>query len=147
MEFAFKSYKIIKTKSYIKKNSLFFMLDGVYRSSTNWVVVEQSLKTVCFSYWKICNKTVKKTLSSSIARTIQPIINGITFFMDSYCKWTSKQALAICFEALLFKVLAIQLNYKCYQVAQLKNNYSFQYKGNKALIFQFRVVNLKKKSK
>jgi hypothetical protein len=75
------------------------------------------------------------------------VISGITFLMRPKTNRASKQVVATSFEALLFKMLAIKLNYKFYRQAQLKNNYSFQYKDNKILVFQFRVTELKKNSK
>ena len=35
MELNFKNHKITKTKMYLKKSSLFFLFDGVYRKSNN----------------------------------------------------------------------------------------------------------------
>ena len=35
MEFNFKNHKITKTRIYLKKNSLFFLFDGVHRNSNN----------------------------------------------------------------------------------------------------------------
>jgi hypothetical protein len=67
--------------------------------------------------------------------------------MNPQTNWVSKQVLTNSFEALLFKMLVIKLNHKYYWRVQLKNSYSFQYKENKILVFQFRITDLKKKSK
>ena len=53
----------------------------------------------------------------------------------------------VSFELLSLYTLAIKLNNKIYHKNQLKKNYYFNYKVNKLLIFQFKVVNLKKESK
>ena len=147
MEFTFKNYKIIKTKNYIKKNNLFFFFGGVNRNSNDWILLEQSLKHVNFNYYKIFNKTTKKTLNNSIYKTIKPAINGITFIIKPKSKQLLKQILITSFEPLLFNMLAITLNNKMYQTTQLNNNYSLNYKDNKILIFKFVITNLKKKSK
>jgi hypothetical protein len=147
MEFTSKNYKIIKTKNYIKKNNLFFFFGGVNRNSNDWILVEQDLKNIHFNYYKIFNRTTKKTLSNSIYKIIKPAINGITFLIKPKTKQMSKQVLMASFEPLLFNMLAIKLNNKIYQITQLKNNYSLIYKDNKILTFQFGVTNLKKKSK
>ena len=147
MEFNFKNHKITKTRIYLKKNSLFFLFDGVHRNSNNWVLAEQNLKSIYFNYCKMCNRTSKKTLENSICRAIKPIVNGITFLMNPQNKWVSKQIVTTCFEALLFKMLAIKLNHKFYRTIQLKTSYSFQYKDSKILVFQFRIADLKKSSK
>jgi len=147
MEFTSKNYKIIKTKDYIKKNNLFFFFGGVNRNSNDWILVEQGLKSINFNYYKIFNRTAKKTLNNTIYKTIKPAINGITFLIKPKAKQLSKQVLISSFEPLLFNMLAIKLNNKIYQTTQLKNNYSLSYSDNKILIFQFGIANLKKKSK
>jgi hypothetical protein len=147
MKFTSKNYKIIKTKDYMKKNNLFFFFGGVNRNSNDWILVEQSLKNMNFNYYKIFNKTTKKTLTDSIFNTIKPAINGIKFLIKPKTKQISKQILMTSFEPLLFNMLAIKLNNKIYQATQLKNSYSLNYKDSKLLICQFGIVNLKKKSK
>ena len=147
MEFTSKNYKIIKTKDYIKKNNLFFFFGGVNRNSNDWILVEQGLKSINFDYYKIFNRTAKKTLNNTIYKTIKPAINGITFLIKPKAKQLSKQVLITSFEPLLFNMLAIKLNNKIYQTTQLKNSYSLSYSDNKILIFQFGIANLKKKSK
>jgi hypothetical protein len=74
-------------------------------------------------------------------------ITGTTFLINSQISGVSKRVLLNSFELLLFKVLALKLNHKCYSAVQLKNNDSFCYRDNKILIFQFRITDLKKKSK
>lgn len=147
MKFNFKNYKITKTKTYIKKNSFFFFVDGVHRNSNNWVLVVQSLKSVYFAYWKISNKIAKKTLNGSICKVLTWAITGTTFLISSQTNGVSKRVLLNSFELLLFKVLVLKLNHKCYRAVQLQNNDSFRYRDNKILIFQFRIADLKKKSK
>ena len=86
-------------------------------------------------------------LENSICRAIKPTIKGITFLMNPQNKWVSKQNVNTCFEALLFKMLAVKLNHKFYRTFQLKTSYSFQYRDSKILVFQFRIADLKKSSK
>lgn len=111
------------------------------------MLVEQNLKSIHFNYWKICNRTTKKTLENSICQAIKPTVNGITFLMNPQNKWVSKQSISTCLEALLFQMLAIKLNHKFYRTLQLKTSYSFQYKDSKILVLQFRIADLKKNSK
>ena len=144
MEFTSKNYKIIKTKTYLKKNNLFFFFCGIHRNSNDWILVEQGLKSINFNYYKIFNRTAKKTLNNSIYKSIKPTINSITFLIKPKTKQISKQVLIASFEPLLFNMLAIKLNNKIYQTTQLKNNYSLNYRDNKMLIFQFGITNLKK---
>ena len=109
--------------------------------------MEQSLKSINFAYWKISNQIAQKTFNGSICKVITPAITGITFVTNPQTNGVSKYVLTNFFEALLFKMLAIKLNNKCYRTAPLKNNSSFHYKDNKIVFFQFRITNLKKKSK
>lgn len=147
MEFTSKDYGIIKTKNYIKKNKLFFFLCGIHKNSNDWILVEQSLKSINFNSYKIFNKTTEKTLNCSIYKTVKPAINGITFLVEPKTKQLSKQTLITFFEPLLLNMLAIKLNNKIYQTTLLKNNYSLSYKNNKIFIFQFGITGLKKNSK
>lgn len=74
-------------------------------------------------------------------------MSGITFVMNPNDKAVSKQLVTTFFEALLFKMLAVKLNHKFYRIIQITKNYSFHYKDSKVLIFQYRIADLKKKSK
>ena len=147
MELNSKDYKITKTKNYMKKNSLFFFFNGITRNSEDWILLEQNLKSIGFNYYKIFNKTTKKSVNNSIFRAIKPVINSITFLIKPTNTKLSKQVLVNSFEPLFFYMLAMKINNKIYQTAQLKYNYSISYKNNKIFLFQFGVANLKQKSK
>lgn len=110
-------------------------------------LVEQGLKNINFNYYKIFNRTAKKTLKNSIYKNIKPTINSITFLIKPKIKQLVKKILITNFEPLLFNMLAIKINNKIYEPTQLKNSYSLNYSDNKILIFQFGVTHLKKKSK
>lgn len=144
MEFSSKEYTIKKTKNYITKNNLFFFFHGINRKSNDWINVEKELKKMSFSYYKILNKTLKKTIHYSIYTNISPLINSVTFLLKpSNNKEITKQTLLTSFEPLIFLILAIKLNNKIYSKNQLINNYSFNYKENKLLFFQFNITNIK----
>lgn len=93
------------------------------------------------------NKIAKKTLNGSTCKAITSAITGTTFLISFQINGISKRVLLNSFETLLFKVLSLQLNHKCYRAVHFKNNDSFCYRDNKILIFQFRLADLKKKSK
>ena len=144
MQINFKNYKIKKTKNYIKKNNLYFFFNGINKNSNSWILVEQNLKTINFDYYKIFNKTARKIINESIYKNIKETINSITFLIKLKTTKLLKQILITSFEFLLFNILAIKLNQKIYQVIQIKKNYSLNYQNTKALIFQFKLTNLKK---
>lgn len=148
MEFSSKEYHIKKTKNYIMKNNLFFFFNGINRKSNDWISIEQEIQNLSFSYYKILNKISKNTLNDSIYANISPLINSVTFLFkplinNDNSKEITKQKILTNFEPLLFILLAIKLNNKVYSKNQLINNFSFKYKENKLLFFQFNTTNIK----
>ena len=71
-------------------------------------------------------------------------MNSLTFLIKPKTNQLSKQILIANFESILFNLLAIKINNKVYQMIQLKKNYSLEYQNNKKLIFQFKIINLRK---
>jgi hypothetical protein len=139
------TYKLNKTKNYIKSNNLIFFLNGINKNSNDWVITEQKLKTLKLNYYKIFNKTTIKALKNSIYFSTIPMVYGIVFFIKPQ---TETQTLAVKnvstnLESLFFTVLALKLNNKVYSAKQLKSNNSFKYKENGLLTAQFYTTNLK----
>ena len=145
MKFSAKDYATSKTKKYIKTNSLFFFFHGVNQNYKDWLITEQNLKSINFSYYKVFNKKTNEALKNSIFKTIQSIIKSITFLIKPIykCKQISKKTLLNNFEPLLFVMLIIKLNNKIYKINQIKTINSFNYDKNKLILFQFNVSNSK----
>lgn len=145
MKFTAKEYNIKKTKKYFHSNNLFIFFNGVNLNSNDWILIEQKLKKINFAYYKIFNKTSKKTLQTSIHLNITALINGITFLLKpiSHSKELTKETLLNNFEPLMFTFLSVKLNNKMYSKDQFKNIFSFNYKENKLLFFQFGIANMK----
>ena len=144
MQINFKNYKIKKTKNYIKKNNIYFFFKGPNKNAKNWILIEQNLKLINFTCYKIFNKTSKKLINQSVYRNIKEAINGITFLIKPNFSKISKEILITNFESLLFNVLVIKLNNKIYQKTQIEKNYSLNYRNTKKLLFQFKLTSLKK---
>ena len=143
MKFNYKNFKIKKTKNYMKKNKLFIFVSSIGNSLKNPIFMEQKLKNINFSYYKIYNKTVRKALKSSIYyRAIKFVLNSTIFLIKPKIKKLLKQILYINFK--FYNFLILKLNNKIYKTIQLKKNYSLNYKINKLFIFKFAVINLKK---
>jgi hypothetical protein len=144
MEFNSKDYKIVKTKSYLKKTPLFFFLNTINHDSNDWVISEQNLKNLNLNYYKVFNKLTNNILKNSIYNNTQ-IVNGITFFIkpSKNSKTLPKQVIVDNFEILLFTLLAIKLNNKIYTITHFKNSNSLEYKENKLALYQFGTLNLK----
>jgi len=115
--------------------------------SNDWLLVEQGLKHINFNYYKIFNRTTKKTFKNSIYKTTEPTVNSITFLIKPKINQLFKQILITNFEPLLFNMLAIKINNKIYQTTCLKQSHSLNYNENKLLIYQFGITQIKKKSK
>jgi hypothetical protein len=153
MKFTSKEYNIAKTKKYFQSNNLFIFFNGINLNSDNWILIEQKLKKINFSYYKIFNTTSKKILQNSIHISKAALVSSITFLFKpiSTFQEITKDTLLNSFEPMLFTILALKLNNKIYSKDQLKKLFSFKYKENKLLLFHFGVVNIKllmiKKSK
>ena len=145
MQLTSKKYKIIKTKNYIKENNLFFFFNSINRNSNDGIIIEQNFKKLNFNYYKIFNKTSKKTLNSSIYKNSTELVNSITLLIkpSSHENELTKPTLLNSFQPLLFNILAIKLNNKIYSKPQLKEMFTFNYKDIKLMLFQFGVTNLK----
>lgn len=146
MKFDAKSYKINKTKNYIKTNNILFFFNGVNKNSKDWIHTEQNLKKINFKFYKVFNKTTKKTLNDSIYNKISSTVNGITFFIkpETNTKNLLKTTITKDLRLLLFILLAIKLNNKLYSASQLSKSNSLNYLDNKLLMYQFGVVHLKR---
>jgi len=148
MQLSLKDYKILKTKKYIKTNSVFFFANGTSKNSLDWLSTEQDLKTVKFNYYKLFNKTGIKTLNNSIYKNVRSIVNGLTFFIKPNSnKPLLKQTVANSLDSLLFELLLIKFNNKLYPSSVFENLYAFNYKKTKLLLYQFKLTNLKLCSK
>ena len=143
MEFDSKSYKIYKTKQYLKQNRFFFILNGINRNSYDWTTLtEQTLKNKNFHSYKNFNKITKKTLNNSTYKNAISIVKGSTFFIKSTNKKykLAKQILTNNFEKLFFVILAIKLNNKSYSSILLK---SLEYKKNATIMYHSKIIHLK----
>jgi hypothetical protein len=144
MQINFKSYKIKKNKHYIKKNNIYFFFKAPSRSAKNWILIDQTLKIMNFTYYKIFNKASRNIINKSIYKNINEAINGITFLIKPKSLKITKEILIANLESLCFNMLAVKLNNKIYQTMVVKNSFSLYYPNVKKIAFQFRLIHLKK---
>jgi hypothetical protein len=144
-----KEYQKIKTKEYLKKNRLFFFLNGVNRNSNDWRKTEQSLVAMGFMFFKSFNKITNKELKNSTFKNLKEIVNGPTFLIKpKTTAQLSRDVLLSKFCPLLFILLAIKVNNKIYPLIVLKKNQNeINYTCNALLFYQFNVTNLKRHTK
>lgn len=144
-----KEYQKIKTKKYLKKNRLFFFLNGVNRNSNDWRKTEQSLAAMGFIFLKSFNKITSKKLKNSTFKNLKEVVNGPTFLIKpKTTTQLSKDVLLYKFGPLLFILLAIKINNKIYPLSVIKKNQNkINYISNALLFYQFNVTNLKYNTK
>lgn len=144
MKLNIKNYKITKTNKYFRTNELFFFVNGASQNSLNWLSIEQGLKGLGFSYYKIVNKTTTTSLSNSIYRNTKTVISGCTFLIKpNTTKHFLKQTILNNFNPLFFELLLIKLNNRTYSLTSLDTVYSLKYKETKLLFYQFNLTYLK----
>ena len=143
MQINFKNYKIKKSKHYLKKNSAYFFFKAPSKSAKSWILIDQNLKIVNLTYYKIFNKASKNIINKSIYKNINEAINGITFLIKPKTSKISKEIVIANLEPLCFNMLAIKLNNKIYQTMQIKNSFSLNYLNTRKMAFQFGLIKLK----
>ena len=145
MDLTTKKFKIEKTKNLIKHNNLFIFLNGINRNSNDWILIEQELKKINFNYYKIFNKTSKKTLNNSIFLNTSSLINSMTFLLKPLVaeQEINKDILLNKIETLIFSLLAVKVNNKIYSKTKLKNLVTLNYKNNRLLLYKFLISNTK----
>ena len=146
MKLVNKNHKSIIVRNYIRKNSLFFFFFTNHRNINDWISIKQNLISMNLSDLGVFKNITQKILKQSIYIYSNTLSSQTLIFLksnDLLLSFVTK----VSFEFLSLYMLAIKLNNKIYHKNQLKQNYYFNYKVNKILIFQFKVVNLKKKSK
>jgi hypothetical protein len=146
VDFIAKNYKINKAENYIKTNNILFFFNGVNKNSNDWIHTEQHLKKKNFKYYKVFNKTTKKTLSNSIFDKASNTANGLTFLVKPELKTKNllKNTVVKDLKLLLFILLAVKLNNKFYSASQVNKTSSFHYIDNKLVMYQFGIVHLKR---
>ena len=140
-----KTYKLNRTKNYVKKNNLVLFLNGTNKNANYWLITEQKLKTLKLNYYKIPNKITIKAFKNSIYLNTIPIIYGIVIFIKPHQVVQTLQIknVSSSLKSLLITVLALKLNSKIYSTKQISSGSSFNYKENKLLMSQFYTTSIK----
>lgn len=144
MKLNIKDYKIKKTKNYIRNTHLFFFVNGINRNSLDWLITEQGLKTIEFTYYRILNRTTVKTLNTSVYANISSTVTGSTFVIKPLpVNSFAKETVLNTFNSLFFELLVIKFNTRVYSANCLKSTYSLKYKETKLLLYQFNLTHVK----
>ena len=148
MNLTFKSYKNIKTKLYIKKNTCLYFFYGVNKNAHKSLIIEQEIKKLNFKFYKITNKTALNTVKNSIFNNVSFLINGPTLFFNNnkqnHYKDLINNSLINNIEPFYYYVTAIKLHNKIYESTYLKKINSLSTTENNLILYQFNITNLKR---
>ena len=140
-----KNYQTLKTKRYLKNNSILLISNGINQKSTNWVKFEQGLKKINLNYYKPYNKITQKIFKASVYSNFVSLINGPFFLLipENRTILTKKLLKRETLEFFKFRLLALKLNKKIYSTKQIQKLNSFVYKESISVFYQFLLINLK----
>lgn len=138
MEFNLKSYDFIHINYSLKKTYFFFFFNGVPQNSEATIKTNQVLINLNMKYHKIWNKTSNKKIKSSIYKSFNCIIHGITL-LCVYNVGIHVNNIAfnktILFSAPNIQFLALKMNLKIYSLVQLIYLISFYYSQNSFIFY------------
>jgi len=141
MKFELKTYKVFKTKYYLKQNKFFFLYAATSLNLKNWLVIEQTLKKSNLNYYRLSNTLAIKTMRASIYTNFKQLIHSLTLFGNPKPKTTLKLKKLINLEKVL-TLLSVKLNNQIYSILQLENLNSLNYNHTVLRLFQFFIIYL-----
>jgi hypothetical protein len=153
MEFQFIDYKIFKTKKMLKRAKLLFIFHNTRLKSKNWLFVEQALKIIELSYYKVYNKSANMILKNSIFKNNNKlIINGTTILSiidQSFFENKKKNSLILTTKLMvtheLLTFLFTKINNKLYSNYQTQKIKIKKHKTNISILCFLIQQTLKKK--
>lgn len=79
MKLNIKNYKLLKTKKIFKRASFFLLYNTA--TPTNNIKIDQELKKLNLTYYKLHNNLTKQIFKNSIYINYQPLLNGLTILI------------------------------------------------------------------
>lgn len=145
MKLNLKEYQKKKIKQYLKNVSLTILAINANRRAQSWTGMEQELKKLKFTYYKICNKTTTKIMKNSANINFANIINSTFFFLKpTHNKVKINKKTFQQLGSILFSLLAIKLSKKIYTLDQSRNIPLLNYKKNMSIFYQFLITHTKR---
>lgn len=123
------NYKILKTKKYIKNNSLFFIFNG-HLNTKNWTSTQQNFFKLNLNSYKIYNNLTKTILRNSIYKNFNLMIHGSIIFVNFKNKKINLEMKNLLNYNKKFRLVCLKLNHKIYSLFQVKNIINFNLKQN-----------------
>jgi hypothetical protein len=141
MKFELKTYKVFKTKYYLKQNKLFFFYTATSLNVKSWLVIEQTLKKSNLNYYRLSNTLAIKTMKGSVYSNFKQLIHGLTMLVNPKPKAILKLKKLIDLEKVL-TLLSVKLNNKIYSILQLRNLNFLNYNQTVLKLFQVFIIYL-----
>lgn len=139
MKFELKTYKVFKTKYYLKQNKLFFFYTATSLNLKSWLAIEQTFKKSNLSHYRLSNTLAIKTINASIYCNFKQLIHSLTMLVNPEPKITLKLKKLIGLEKVL-TLLSVKLNNKIYSISQLKNFDYLDYNQTVLRLFQIFII-------
>jgi hypothetical protein len=145
MEFNLIYYKIFKVKYMLKFTPLFFFFNSTRLKSRNWVFVEQSLKAIKLSYYKVYNISTNSLVNHSIFKNGNKLlVNGTTLFVDKNTNKDFPLATKLANAHPLLVFLSTKINNRIYSNFQIQTINFSSYNQNLLILNFLLKINLKK---
>ena len=123
------NYKILKTKKYIKNNSLFFIFNG-HVNTKNLTLAQQNFLKLNLNSHKIYNSLTKTILKNSIYINYSFMVRGSMIFVTLVNKKINLKMKNLIDYNKTFKLICLKLNHKIYSFLQIKNITNLNFKKN-----------------
>lgn len=133
MDFSLKTYKNLKIKSCFKTTNFLFFLHGISSKKTNWIKIEQLLKTYTLSYFWVLNSLSINILKNSIFKNLVFLIQGPIFIFTNNNRRLGLKSLENL--SLFIDLLCLRLNDKVYSRKQIKGLKKLSYIKNITLFY------------
>lgn len=141
MKFELKTYKVFKIKHYLKQNKLFFLYSATSLDLKSWLAIEQTLKKLNLSHYKLSNTLAIKTINASIYCNFKQLIHSLIMIVKPKPKTILKLKRLMGLEKVL-TLLSVILNNKIYSILQLKNLDYLNYNQTVLRLFQVFIIYL-----
>ena len=131
MDYTLKEYQIKKTKKYFKNNSIFFFFNFSKLKPKEWLKIEQQLKQLKLTQYKVLNGITTKIFCDSIFINYLNIITGLITLIKPDLKNTELKLNELTKKlSPLFALLSLKLNTKIYLTTQFFKIKTLSYETN-----------------
>lgn len=132
MEITIKKYKYLKIKTYFKNSNFFLIYNGT--NMKNFIEMDQKLKKLDLTYYKVYNKLTKKVLKDSIYKNYHSLASSLIIIIKPKSKFTN-----LTFNGYLslddsLNLLAIKVNNKIYTLSKINSSLQLNHKNDNLIL-------------